>query len=645
MSERKLAHPIAVIDMANLREDPDRRGLFKREPRSYSSWEYIDAVISSLKNAVQNLTVIPVFDAGLVNNFRGLDLEITNQRMHLDYRDDDYIYFMREHFVEADPLILAIADELNGFVITSDQYKNYPDETLKINDNVFVPVKNNKTGEFAFFKSLEFYELRGKYRNVGDATLRGVSTVHRCLDQDSNSVKNDEIIREKVFGAEGIEVRYWEDIFRTVKQGEKEVLKDRPFANFKFVFSASAKKEQEPKEIIVKHKRRITKKFSEPIVVFCDELYKLEANVDSEVHVVGKLGRSGEQIFIEWFRGDKAVFVSNFSTKKDLDRNFIKISGFLSKGNHHFELLRDENVLVEQLTFADAVVHRLSRLVSRTRDEPRRWHLPNLHWGETKSAAPLRPTKDNQLPPPPRYRNRIADEVISEIDPAQTEAQIETDKPESVTLTDQNALHQKIDESGGDLQKNVINTKQAEFQLSDPPIFDDPIRKKRALSDISESRSRSRKLFYIALLLIAFGAAYIAWDRYFMATDTDSQAAFPRSDIELNLDKSSYSLQIANASGRVFSAGELSIELKSRGFVLNIATTKSAALPIQSETVVYYLPGHLGAAAAVSRELGGVKIAEMPLNIPTTRGELDEASVLVLLGSDIAGKPLGAAVE
>ena len=124
MSERKLAQPIAVIDMANLREDPDKKGLFKREARSYSSWEYIDAVISSLKNSIQNLTVIPVFDAGLVNNFRGLDLEITNQRMHLDYRDDDYIYFMREHFVEADPLILAIADELNGFVELKNVVEN-----------------------------------------------------------------------------------------------------------------------------------------------------------------------------------------------------------------------------------------------------------------------------------------------------------------------------------------------------------------------------------------------------------------------------------------------------------------------------------------------------------------------------------------
>ena len=631
--------------MANMREDSNVKSLFRRGASNYSSWEYIDSVASSLKKSIENLTVIPVFDAGLVNNFKGEDIEITNKRKQLNYYDDDYIYFMREHYVEADPLILNIADELNGFVISSDQYEKYPDETRKINGNVFVPVKNRNTGEFTFFKSLEFYELRGKYRNFDDATMRGVSTLQRCLNHDSNFVKNDAIIRERVFGNDGIEVRYWEGKFQTVKQGEKKVLKDRPFANFKFAFSSTPKKDKDLKELIVNRKRRIAKKFSKTLVVFCDELDQIEVNVDSEVHVVGKLGRSGDQIFIEWFRGDKAVLISNFSTKKDLDRGFIKISGHLSKGNHYFELERDENVLVEQLSFDDAVVHRLSRLVSRIRDEPRRWHLPSLQWGENAGTRSIRQNEELPLHHPPRYRYPSADDALSESDLEQTEAHVETDKPESLISTDRNAVLQIIDESAGDSQKDVVNGKQAEFELSDPPSFGESIRKKRTQSDIMESRSRLRKLLYIALLLFAVGAAYIAWDRYVIATDADSQGAFPRSDIELNLDKSSYSVQIANASARVWSAGELSIELKSRGFVLDIATTKSTALPIQRETIVYYLPSHLGAAAVVSRELGGVKIAEMPLKIPTRRGELDDASVLVLLGSDIAGKPLGVVAE
>jgi hypothetical protein len=636
MSEVKLAQPIAVIDMANLREDPDKRGLFKREARSYSSWEYIDSVASSLKKSIQNLTVIPVFDAGLVNNFKGEDIEITNQRKQLNYYDDDYIYFMREHYVEADPLILSIADELNGFVISADQYKKYSDETIKINCNVFVPVKNDKTGEFVFFKSLEFYELRGKNRNFDDATMRGVSTLQRCLDHDSNFVKNDAIIREKVFGNDGIEVRYWESRFRTVKQGEKKVLKDRPFANLKLIFSATSKKDKEPKELVVKRNRQISKKLSEPLVIFCDELNLLDTDINSEVYVVGKLGRFGEQIFIEWFRGDKAVLISNFTTKKDLDRSFIKISGFLSKGNDYFELELNENIPIEQLSFAEAVVHRLSRLVSRSREEPRRWHLPSLQWGEKASIYSTQLAKDSPLPISTGYGYPSADETISESDIEQTETQIASEELESVTSSANDAVPKEIVELVSVVQTVVLNKDRSVFGLSVPPEFLKTTDKLKTLSAATRKRPHIRKWLYVIILAFAIGNAYFVWDNFFRVSPPDTQ---------LNLDKSSYSVQIANASGRVWSAGELTIELKSRGFVLDVATTKSPAISIQSETVVYYSPGDLGAAAAVSRELGGVKIAEMPSVIPTTRGELEEASVLILLGSDIAGKPLGAAAD
>ena len=542
---------------------------------------------------------------------------------------------MREHYVEADPLILSIADELNGFVISSDQYKKYPDETIKINCNVFVPVKNDKTGEFVFFKSLEFYELRGRYRNFDDATMRGVSTLQRCLDHDSNSVKNDAIIREKVFGDEGIEVRYWESRFRTVKQGEKKVLKDRPFANLKLIFSATSKKDKEPKELVVKRKRQISKKLSEPLVIFCDELNLLDTDINSEVCVVGKLGRFGEQIFIEWFRGDKAVLISNFTTKKDLDRSFIKISGFLSKGNDYFELELNENIPVEQLSFAEAVVHRLSRLVSRSRDEPRRWHLPSLQWGDKASIHSTQLAKDSPIPISTVY-GCPADEAVSESDFEQTEAQIASEELESFTSSANDAVPKEIVELVSVVQTVVLNKDRSVFGLSVRPCFRKAIKKLITLSDTIQKRSHIRKWLYVIILALAIGNAYFVWDNYFRVS---------RPDIQLNLDKSSYSVQIANASGRVWSAGELTIELKSRGFVLEIATSKSPSLPIQSETVVYYLPDHLGAATVVSLELGGVRIAEMPLNIPTSRGELGEASVLVLLGSDIADKPLGAASE
>jgi len=102
-----------------------------------------------------------------------------------------------------------------------------------------------------------------------------------------------------------------------------------------------------------------------------------------------------------------------------------------------------------------------------------------------------------------------------------------------------------------------------------------------------------------------------------------------------------FKVQIANASGVAGSAGQLTTELQGRGYIVQPAMNKSEITPKQTVTVVYYLLGSETAAAAIATELGGVSTQPMPTPIPTETGSLGEASVLVLLGTDLAGKPLG----
>jgi hypothetical protein len=107
----------------------------------------------------------------------------------------------------------------------------------------------------------------------------------------------------------------------------------------------------------------------------------------------------------------------------------------------------------------------------------------------------------------------------------------------------------------------------------------------------------------------------------------------------------SFKIQVTNASGISGSAGQLTTELQGRGYIVQPANNKSEITPKQTVTVVYYLLGSEQAAAAVANALGGVGIAAMPAPIPTESGNLGEATVLILLGTDLAGKPLGAAVS
>lgn len=125
------------------------------------------------------------------------------------------------------------------------------------------------------------------------------------------------------------------------------------------------------------------------------------------------------------------------------------------------------------------------------------------------------------------------------------------------------------------------------------------------------------------------------------ATIDPSVATIAEVPVETTLVKTAFKVQITNASGISGSAGQLTTELQGRGYIVQPANNKSEITPKQTVTVVYYLLGSEGAAAAIANELGGVGIAAMPEPIPTESGKLGEASVLILLGTDLAGRPLG----
>lgn len=111
---------------------------------------------------------------------------------------------------------------------------------------------------------------------------------------------------------------------------------------------------------------------------------------------------------------------------------------------------------------------------------------------------------------------------------------------------------------------------------------------------------------------------------------------------ESTLPLTAFKVQIANASEVSGSAGELTTQLQGRGFIVQPAINTNDATIKQTATVVYFNPGSEGAAALVATTLGGVATAPMPTPIPTETGNIGEASVLILLGTDIAGKPLPA---
>lgn len=111
------------------------------------------------------------------------------------------------------------------------------------------------------------------------------------------------------------------------------------------------------------------------------------------------------------------------------------------------------------------------------------------------------------------------------------------------------------------------------------------------------------------------------------------------------INKTGYKMVVANGSGVGGSAGQLTIALQGQGFIVEPATNSAADRRDIEITTVYYLAGNEANATSVARTLGGVCIESMPTPVPTERATLGEASVLVLLGKDLAGKPLPATTD
>ncbi len=107
-----------------------------------------------------------------------------------------------------------------------------------------------------------------------------------------------------------------------------------------------------------------------------------------------------------------------------------------------------------------------------------------------------------------------------------------------------------------------------------------------------------------------------------------------------------FKLQIANASGVAGSAGKLTLEMQSLGYVTQPALNVAPGTPKRNTTGIFYLAGCEDNAQNVADRLGGSpEVGAMPTPVPLETGTLREACVLILLGTDLAGKTVPGATS
>jgi hypothetical protein len=104
------------------------------------------------------------------------------------------------------------------------------------------------------------------------------------------------------------------------------------------------------------------------------------------------------------------------------------------------------------------------------------------------------------------------------------------------------------------------------------------------------------------------------------------------------------SVVVANASGLGGAAGTATKALTNVGFTMGKATDAVGAEKKITLTKVYYKPGSEALAASVAKAFGapgsGVLTAPLPTPIPVAKASIGDSVVVVMLGTDMANKPL-----
>jgi len=109
----------------------------------------------------------------------------------------------------------------------------------------------------------------------------------------------------------------------------------------------------------------------------------------------------------------------------------------------------------------------------------------------------------------------------------------------------------------------------------------------------------------------------------------------------VQLPVSSFVIQVANNSGIAGSAGTMTTQLQLFGYRVQAALNVAPGTVKRARTGVFYLTGFEAQAQQIAALLGSnPEVGPMPTPVPLETGTLREANILILLGTDIAGKDL-----
>lgn len=444
-----------IVDVGNLREN--RPGRARRERRTINSrpqtitfadWAYIEEALTELAAVAPGSVIYLIADKSMRYDFinRGRGMRIFDRNGELPCDNFWHMYVMPsrqevaqwrqdknvESGVEADNLILYLAAELDGFVISGDFYReaHYQPLLEKFGHRVFWPSKKIDDSGWCFCNSNEVRNIDASRRHAQMESLTQLESVIGAAPmlnaEERRTTKN------AICEPSGLIDRFWLDYLAEYDRQRGVIATPPPIppmtsppSNAPAVTSPtlppkSSPQVQQPKPATTTSATRslirvvgeqlgvlpptndgVDEERKLPIIFVCHPL-SLGTSTGSVVQLVGRVRSDVTATYLEWYPGDKKVLLDKkIATAVQSSGGFDGLTGRLSSQNGQFVLEAVGTPASKSFRFEQIVEALSDGDFSGSTVTSQRWHLPRLP-RKQQEVRVTRRSKDPYVPPKPK---------------------------------------------------------------------------------------------------------------------------------------------------------------------------------------------------------------------------------------------------
>ena len=372
---------VILVDLSNIRDPNGEKARTDTGLVLAFSRSYLKGFEDALRTAAPFAHIVLVAGRAIV--WKDLWIE-RGKRQSTDFEwmrhrteskgESDFVYLMQEQkhgekHVKADELILHLARQFKGFVISNDNYNDYFDLIREVGHKHFDPKYDHSSGSWSF-------EL--KLHDQVDLIQRSAGfLLEECLT--SFSILNQE--EEEAFGQYLYEIAipdFWSERDNYTLGGKNSI--KQKFTDL----WASARVVKIRQGQIGGTKASVIRGLS----AFGIPLLRRGQFSNQFVELFGRTKTYNDQIFLEGIPGDKAVLLEGFDDILNPNTGFLQITGKLRFENDQAILKHKGSSVVVEIGMKQAIeIAGISRVTNRNKENYVRWVMKPLPWKHRKTRA------------------------------------------------------------------------------------------------------------------------------------------------------------------------------------------------------------------------------------------------------------------